>query len=79
MIKEFISSDIYEKQQTLIHLLIQSDVIDNKYLAYMLYDLLSNDTNNEIDTKEQVEIYNSFPWSIMWCPHSVRFWVAFGF
>jgi len=64
MIKEFISSDIYEKQQTLIHLLIQSDVIDNKYLAYMLYDLLSNDTNNEIDTKEQVEIYNSFPWSI---------------
>ena len=64
MIKEFINSDIYQKQQVLIHLLIQSDVIDNKYLAYMLYDLLSNDTNNEIDTKEQVEIYNSFPWSI---------------
>jgi ATP-dependent Lon protease len=64
MIKEFISSDIYQKQQNLINLLIQCDNIDNKYLAYMLYDLLSNDTNDEIDTKEQIEIYNSFPWSI---------------
>ena len=64
MIKEFISSDIFQKQQNLINLLIQCDNIDNKYLAYMLYDLLSNDTNNDIDTKEQIEIYNSFPWSI---------------
>ena len=62
--KDFISSDLFQKRQIIIQLLIQSDTIDNKYLAYLLYDLLSNDTNNEIDTKEQVEIYNSFPWSI---------------
>ena len=64
MIKDFISHDVYQKRQILIQLLIHSDSIDNKYLAYLLYDLLSNDTNTEIDTKEQNEIYNSFPWII---------------
>ena len=30
----------------------------------MLYDLLSNDANSNIDTQEQIILFDSFPWSI---------------
>jgi ATP-dependent Lon protease len=33
-------------------------------LAYLLYDLLSNDANGTIDTQEQTILFDSFPWSI---------------
>jgi ATP-dependent Lon protease len=64
-IKDFILDNIYYKRLTLIQLLIFSENIDNQYLAYLLYDLLSNDSNNNsIDTQEQIILYESFPWSI---------------
>jgi ATP-dependent Lon protease len=63
-IKEFISSDIFVKRSTLLHLLIDYDNYENQYLAYLLYDLLSNDYNGSVDTKEQIMMFNSFPWSI---------------
>ena len=40
------------------------DKYDNQYLAYLLYDILSNDTNGIIDSQEQTNLFNSFPWSI---------------
>jgi len=64
VIKEFITDDIYNKRQTLIILLIKSSNYENQYLAYLLYDLLSNDVNGAIDTQEQTSIFDSFPWSI---------------
>lgn len=63
-IKDFITDDIFIKRMTLIHLLTQTDHCENQYLAYLLYDLLSNDTNGTIDTQEQTIIFDSFPWSI---------------
>jgi hypothetical protein len=45
----------------LIQLLIKSDNYDNQYLAYLLYDLLSNDTNGNIDTQEQIILFDSLP------------------
>jgi ATP-dependent Lon protease len=45
-------------------LLIFSSDYDNQYLAYLLYDILSNDSNGTIDTIEQTIIFDSFPWSI---------------
>jgi ATP-dependent Lon protease len=45
-------------------LLVKIDKYDNQYLAYLLYDLLSNDTNGTIDTQEQTILFDSFPWSI---------------
>jgi hypothetical protein len=33
-------------------------------LAYLLYDILSNDVNGTIDTQEQTILFDSFPWSI---------------
>ena len=64
-IKDFIMDDIYFKRLTLIQLLIHSDNFENQYLAYLLYDLLTNDTNNSsIDTQEQTILFDSFPWFI---------------
>jgi len=64
VVKEFISSDLFIKRNTIIQLLIKIDKCDNQYLAYLLYDLLSNDTNGIIDTQEQTTIFDSFPWTI---------------
>jgi len=64
VVKEFISDDMYVKRNTLINLLIFSSNYENQYLAYLLYDLLSNDTNGIIDTQEQTILFDSFPWTI---------------
>lgn len=65
IVKEFISSDLFSKRLTITQLLIKSTNRDNQYLAYLLYDILSNDTNNGIiDTQEQTILFDSFSWSI---------------
>jgi len=64
IVKDFIDSDLFMKRNTLIQLLISSSDYDNKYLAYLLYDLLSNDNNGVIDTIEQTILFDSLPWSI---------------
>ncbi len=63
-IKDFASYDLYIKRLTIMQLLIKSDKYDNQYLAYLLYDMLSNDVNGNIDTQEQTMLFDSFPWSI---------------
>jgi len=64
IIKEFVADDLFSKRNTLIYLLIKSNNYENQYLAYLLYDLLSNDVNGNIDTEEQTMLFESFPWSI---------------
>jgi ATP-dependent Lon protease len=64
LVKEFISSDLFMKRSIIMQLLIKSDRYDNLYLAYLLYDLLSNDANGTVDTQEQTILFDSFPWSI---------------
>ena len=64
LIKDFIITDLYIKRSIIIQLLIKSDKYDNQYLAYLLYDILSNDSNTSIDTIEQTILFDSFPWSI---------------
>jgi len=63
-VKEFISDDMYNKRNTLVTLLVRSYNYENQYLAYLLYDLLSNDSNGNVDTQEQNTLFDSFPWSI---------------
>jgi len=64
IVKEFISDDMYNKRLILINLLIFSSVNENQYMAYLLYDLLSNDSNGNVDSQEQIILFDSFPWSI---------------
>ena len=59
-IKDFIADDLYKKRITLIQLLIDPTNTNGQYLAYLLYDLLSNETNGVIDSKEQTMLYESF-------------------
>jgi len=63
-VKDFINSELFMKRSIIIQLLVNIDNYDNQYLAYLLYDLLSNDTNGTINTQEQTILFNSFPWSI---------------
>ena len=45
-------------------MLIYSDIVENQYLAYLLYDIISNDNNGEVDNNEQLNLYNSLPYNI---------------
>ena len=63
-IKEFTSGDLYFKREIIIQLLIYHDKYENQYLAYLLYDILSNDGNGNVDTQEQIILFDSFPWII---------------
>ena len=62
VVKEFTNGDLYGQRNTLIQLLLKSDEHEYQYLAYLLYDLLSNDNNGSIDTTEQTLLFDSLPW-----------------
>ena len=64
LVREFVTDDLYNKRGTLINLLIYSTNYENQYLAYLLYDILSNDANGNVDTQEQVILFDSLPWAI---------------
>ena len=62
--KEFMSNDLYGQRTTMIQLLIKSNEHEFQYLAYLLYDLLTNDFNGSVDTYDQTLLYDSLPWNI---------------
>ena len=64
IVKQFLGGDLYFQRHMLISLLIKNDCSENQYMAYLLYDLLSNDNNGSIDTQEQVVLFDSLPWII---------------
>ena len=64
-VKEFISCELYGQRRTLIQLLMKNSEPEFQYLAYLLYDLLTNDGNgNGPDTIEQTVLFDSLPWNI---------------
>jgi len=63
-VKEFIGSELYGQRRMLIQLLMKYNDPEFQYLAYLLYDLLSNDSNGTIDTLEQTVLFDSLPWNI---------------
>jgi len=64
-VKEFIGCELYGQRQTLIQLLMKNSDPEFQYLAYLLYDLLTNDGNgNGPDTIEQTVLFDSLPWNI---------------
>ena len=60
-IEKFVGSSLFEQRRMLTRLLIKDDS-ESKYLAYLLYDLLSNESNGIVDTYEQTLLYDSLPW-----------------
>ncbi len=64
VVKEFLNNELYGQRTTLIQLLIKANENEFQYLAYLLYDLLSNENNGNVDTLEQTLLYDSLPWNI---------------
>jgi len=64
VIKEFINGNLYSQRTTIIQLLMYNNNPEFQYLAYLLYDILSNDNNGTIDTIEQTILFDSLPWQI---------------
>ena len=62
--KEFLNSELYGQRTTIIQLLLKSNEHEYQYLAYLLFDLLSNDLNGNIDTHEQTLLFDSLPWNV---------------
>ena len=60
-IDKFVGSTLFE-QRSMLSRLLMKDNSESKYLAYLLYDLLSNETNGIVDTFEQTLLYDSLPW-----------------
>jgi len=64
VVKNFLNAELYTQRSTLIILLMNLNNLDYQYLAYVLYDLLSNELNGNIDTTEQMQLFDSLPWRI---------------
>ena len=63
VVQEFINSDLFSQRTLLIQLLVNSNKQEFQYIAYLLYDLLSSENANTIDSDEQKIIYESLPWN----------------
>lgn len=64
IINDFINNDLFNQRLTIIQLLLQSEKIEYQYLVYLLYDLLSSESNGQIDSRDQKMIFDSLPWNI---------------
>jgi ATP-dependent Lon protease len=64
VIKKFMSLEICSQRSMLMNLLIYNLDDEIQYIAYLLYDLLAEPNSEVIDSKEQITIYDSFPWKI---------------
>jgi len=61
--KRFLEMDTYNQRNLLIHLLLYKED-EIQYICYLLYDLISVNSSDNIDTTEQVMITDSLPWKI---------------
>jgi hypothetical protein len=64
IVKEFSSNELFAQRQMIIQLLLNINDPEYQYLAYLLFDLLSNDNQGQIDTIEQGNLFDSLPWSV---------------
>ena len=61
-INHFTSLDVYGQRNTLVDLLTRTDDGELKYTSYLLYDIISSDSN--MDSNAQMMIYDSFPFQV---------------
>lgn len=61
LVSEFIGSECYIQRNMLLQLLTMNHKPEYQYLAYLLFDLLSSETSNVVDTHEQTTIFDSLP------------------
>jgi len=64
LVKEFINTDLFSQRSMLIQLLLKSNEHEYKYMSYLLYDMLSNEINPQVESNEQTLLFNSLPWNM---------------
>jgi endopeptidase La len=64
LIKTFLSVEIEEQRNILTLLLLLKDDIDTQYLAYLMYDMISNESYLLKSQPLSEDIYNSLHWTI---------------
>ncbi len=60
LVQDFIGSELFTQRSILVQLLLNNNNYEFQYIAYLLYDLLSNETS---DSTEQKIIYDSLSWN----------------
>jgi hypothetical protein len=63
-IKKFLELDVYSQRNMLINLLIYNIDDEIQYICYLLYDLITANTTDTMENKDQSYIYESLPWKI---------------
>jgi hypothetical protein len=63
-IKRFLEYDIITQRNMLLNLLLYNKEDEMQYICYLLYDLISVNSTDNVDTKEQMMIYESLPHKI---------------
>ena len=63
-IKRFLEYDISSQRNMLVNLLLYNKEDEIQYICYLLYDLISVNSTDNNDSKEQNMIYDSLPWKI---------------
>lgn len=63
-IKTFLDMNCFQRRNILINLLIYNNDEDIKYICYLLYDLISVNSADNVNNNEQMLIYDSLPHKI---------------
>ena len=61
VIRDYLISDLFYQRNITIALLIDTNNQYSQYLAYLLFDMLSDENNKQYDSKKQTYIYNTLP------------------
>ena len=64
LVKEFLASEISEQRDILTLFLLMKDDIDTQYLAYLMYDMISNESYLLKPQPLAEQVYNSLHWSV---------------
>ena len=64
LIKEFMNTDLYSQRSTIIQFMLNSNEHDIRYLCYLLYDMLSNELSPQVESNDQIVLFNSLPWNV---------------
>jgi len=64
IIKRFLDLNMFSQRNMLINLLIYNKEDEIQYITYLLYDLITINNTETIDSENQMIIYDSFSWKI---------------
>ena len=63
VVKDFLNMNLFE-QRNMISLYMLCDDVHCEYMGYLLYDMLTSETNDVNDNIKQKQLYNSLNWNV---------------